>query len=102
MVFHRLPLVSVAANLVAVPVAGGVMLYGLPAGLLASWLPTPVARVVMAPAVVGTRWVAVVAQVAAALEPPGVWSWLGWSVVLVVVVVALRHRSRVDGRRVPI
>ena len=38
-VFGRLPLVSVPANLLAVPVAGAVMLYGLPAGLLAGWVP---------------------------------------------------------------
>jgi hypothetical protein len=56
----------------------------------------------MAPAVVGTRWVALVAQVAATLEPSGVWSWLGWVVVVVLLVVAIRHRSRVERRRVPI
>ena len=102
LVFHRMPLVSVAANLVAVPVAGGVMLYGLPVGLLASWLPTPVSRVMMAPAVVGTRWVAEVAQVAATLEPSGVWCWLGWVPVVIVLMAAVRHRSRAERRRVPI
>ena len=35
LVFGRLPLVSVPANLLAVPVAGAVMLYGLPAALVA-------------------------------------------------------------------
>ena len=35
LVFGRLPLVSIPANVLAVPVAGFVMLYGLPAALLA-------------------------------------------------------------------
>src|SRR5690606_28726557 len=39
LVFHRLPLASVPANLLAGPVAGFVMLYGLPAGLLAAAVP---------------------------------------------------------------
>ena len=39
LVFGRLPLVSIPANLLAVPVAGFVMLYGLPAGLLAGAVP---------------------------------------------------------------
>ena len=34
LVFHRLPLVSLPANLLAVPVAGFVMLFGIPAGLV--------------------------------------------------------------------
>ena len=43
LVFGRLPLVSIPANLLAVPVAGFVMLYGLPAGVVAGVLP-PIAR----------------------------------------------------------
>ena len=39
LVFGRLPMMSVPANLLAVPVAGAVMLYGLPAGLLAGAVP---------------------------------------------------------------
>ena len=83
-VFGRLPLVSVVANLLAVPVAGFVMLYGLPAGLLAGSVP-PVAPVVMLPAQVGTRWVDTVAALGARLEPDPPWVWVGWAVVLAVV-----------------
>ena len=43
LVFGRLPLVGTLANLLAVPVAGFVMLYGLPAALLAGAVP-PLAR----------------------------------------------------------
>jgi competence protein ComEC len=102
LVFHRLPVVSVVANLIAVPVAGGVMLYGLPAGLLAGCLPPVPARLVMIPAVVGTRWVATVARVAAQIEPAGWWAWWCWLVGLVVLVLVVRRRSRGQRRRVPI
>jgi competence protein ComEC len=102
LVFHRLPLVSVLANLVAVPMAGGVMLYGLPAGLLAGSLPRPLARLVMAPATVGTRWVATVARVAARIEPSGWWTWWCWLVGLAALALVVGHRSRGQRRRVPI
>ena len=57
LVFGRLSLVGTVANLLAVPVAGLVMLYGLPA---ASWSPAPcpsVAPVVMRPSAGGPAWV---------------------------------------------
>ena len=87
-VFGRLPLVSVAANLLAVPVAGFVMLYGLPAGLVAGSVPA-VAPVVMLPARIGTRWVDTVAVFGVHLEPepPGVW--VGWVVVVALVLVVV-------------
>lgn len=84
LVFGRLPLVSVPANVLAVPVAGAVMLYGLPAGLVAGTVPQ-VAPLLMFPARVGTRWVDTVALVAARLEPPGAWPWIGWGVVAVAL-----------------
>ena len=71
LVFHRLPAMSVPANLLAVPVAGAVMLFGLPAGLVAGWGPAAWRDVVMLPCRVGTRWVAVVAEVAARARTDG-------------------------------
>lgn len=91
-VFGSLPLVSIPANLLAVPVAGCVMLYGLPAGLLAGALSDlavlgraagPLGFVVQIPSAAGTRWVATVAAVAAKFEPPAPWSIVGWSIVIV-------------------
>jgi competence protein ComEC len=93
LVFGRLPLVSVVANLLAVPVAGFVMLYGLPAGLVAGTVPV-VAPVVMFPAHVGTRWVGTVAMLAARVEPGPPWTWLGWVVVLVAVLAVAIGRPR--------
>jgi competence protein ComEC len=85
-VFGRLPLVGVVANLLAVPVAGFVMLYGLPAGLVAGSIPA-VAPAVMLPARIGTRWVDTVAGVGARLEPEPPWVWVGWAVVVALVVL---------------
>jgi competence protein ComEC len=98
LVFGRLPLVSVPANLLAVPVAGAVMLYGLPAGLLAGVAP-PLAPVVMLPVRLGTRWVDSVALLAARAEPSGAWPWVGWAVVVgaigaALLVVGARGASR--------
>lgn len=87
-VFGRLPLVSIVANLLAVPVAGFVMLYGLPAGLVAGSIPA-VAPVVMLPARIGTRWVDTVAVIGARLEPEPPWVWVGWVVVVALVVVVV-------------
>ncbi len=102
LVFHRLPVVSVVANLAAVPVAGFVMLYGLPAGLVAAWSPEPLTRLIMAPATLGTRWTATVADVAAAVEPTGAASVVGWSLVLgVLVAMVVRGGSRAARSGVP-
>jgi competence protein ComEC len=84
LVFGRLPLVSVVANLLAVPVAGFVMLYGLPAGLVAGSVPA-LAPLAMLPARVGTRWVDTVAQLGVRLEPDPPWTWIGWAVIAAVV-----------------
>ena len=94
LVFHRFPLVSLPANLLAVPVAGLVMLYGIPAGLLAAALPTVPAALVMAPAVLGTRWVAAVAAVAARVEPSPGWAWFGWGAVALVTTAMVRRSRR--------
>jgi competence protein ComEC len=103
LVFGRLPIMSLPANLAAVPVAGFVMLYGLPAGLVASLLPSTLQSLVMLPAVVGTRWVSSVAQVAAAVEPAPMWAAMWWSVALSCLVGWWwRSRSRVRAGDVPI
>ena len=95
LVFHRLPLVSLPANLLAVPVAGFVMLVGIPAGLVGAGAPL-LTGVVMAPCSVATRWVATVAWVAARLEPPVPIAATGWALVAIaVVVLALRRRRGV-------
>ena len=103
LMFGRLPIMSLPANLAAVPAAGFVMLYGLPAGLLASVLPSALQPLVMLPATIGTRWVSTVAQVAAAIEPSPMWSAVWWSVaVMCLLGWWWRTRSRANSVDVPI
>ena len=102
LVFHRLPLVSVPANLLAVPVAGLVMLIGIPGGLASAIVP-PLAPLLMAPCTAGTRWVATVAYLAAAIEPSPGWAALGWlGVAIAVCALVIRHRWRRLSSDVPI
>ena len=90
LVFERLPVTGIVANLLAVPVAGMVMLVGMPAALIAaaapsgpSWLGWS-ASMVMLPAELGTRWVATVAALAERLTPSGAWVLVGWVVQIIV------------------
>jgi competence protein ComEC len=62
--FGGLPVVSVPANLLAVPVAGPLMMWGLPAGVVAGLVP-PTAAVLHTPTRLGVRWIALVARVGA-------------------------------------
>jgi competence protein ComEC len=94
LVFGRLPLVSVPANLLAVPVAGFVMLYGLPAGLVAGFVPQ-VGPAVMFPCRLGVRWVDTVAILGERLEPTGRTVWIGWAaLVAAVAAIAAMNRGR--------
>jgi competence protein ComEC len=103
-VFGRLPLSSVPANLLAVPVAGAVMLYGLPAALLTALVP-PLAPLVMFPARVGVRWVDTVARLAEWAEPPSARLAVGiqagvvilWALALVAGASRRRRRHRDRG-----
>ncbi len=94
-VFGRAPLVSVATNLLGVPVAGFVMVWGIPAGLLAG-IVAPIATLVQLPSRIGTRWVLLVARLGTRIEP----TWTGrWGALFQLVVVGLillrkpRHHS---------
>ena len=101
LVFGRLSLVGTVANLVAVPIAGFVMLYGLPACLLAGAVPFA-GTLIMAPVAVGVRAVDSVAMVAASAEPPAVWSVIGWvaiGIAIVVLVVRGQDGCPVDGEQ---
>jgi competence protein ComEC len=95
LVFHRMPALGVVTNLLAVPVAGFVMLYGIPAGLLAAatpaGLPPFVDAAVMWPATAGTRWVSTVAALAARAEPVGWAAVACWMVELAALVAVWRR-----------
>ena len=93
-VFHNAPVVGVVANLVAVPVAGLVMLMGLPLGLVSAVLPEQLIVVVMAPMMLAVRWVWWVAVLAQRVSPHGIWNIAGW-LALAIPGVAWWHHDRV-------
>jgi competence protein ComEC len=84
LVFHRLPVLGTPANLLAVPVAGSDML----------------ARMVMWPCTVATRWVSVVAELAARLQPSGAAALLVG--VLELALVGGLAVARWRGRAAPV
>lgn len=92
LVFGRLPLTALVANPVAVPVAGLVMLVGLPSALLAAALPDTLGAILLLPARLGTQWVDGVARAAEPLEPPGIVGAVAWVGVIAVVAVGARRR----------
>ncbi len=97
-VFGSAPLLAPLANILAVPVAGFVMVWGIPTGVLAGALPA-VAPLAGIPSLVATRWVAVVARLAGRAEPgwpPGVALGCQSAVVAVFVAIGRRRRARRD------
>ena len=66
-VFGAMPLAALPANLLAVPAAGPVMVWGLPVGIVAGLVPAPVARIAHLPTLVLVRWIEVIARVGARL-----------------------------------
>lgn len=87
---------GILANVLAVPIAGLVMLIGLPmalfAGVLVKFGLPDVAAIIMLPVRLGVRWVWWVAEIFARLSVSGVLNIALWIVVL-VALLALRHRS---------
>ncbi len=98
LLFSSAPAISLVTNLLAVPVAGAVMLLGLPVawlcGLLISLCGSvvlPLCEVVMFPVQCATQWVWWVAVVGERVSPHGganVLLWLLWACFLAVI-----HRS---------
>lgn len=80
---------SIPCNLLAVPVAGVVMLVGLPAALISGFLPASLGSVLMWPLGVGVRWVDTVAALGARLRPPRTFDYLVAGSLVVVLMVAM-------------
>jgi competence protein ComEC len=86
-----IPLWSVPANLVAVPVASLVKLYGLPAAALAGAVPA-LAPLLMFPTRVAVRWVDLVAVVASSVHVGPTVTRGVWILWIAISVWALRPR----------
>jgi competence protein ComEC len=95
LVFHNVPAIAIVANPLAVPVAGFVMLVGIPAALIASCLPGPLMWMVDQMLLVPTQWVAMVARFASVVGPTGVTNVVCWSVLVwsFLRLVKRSHRS---------
>jgi competence protein ComEC len=97
-IFSSAPAIALVTNLLAVPVAGFVMLVGMPVAFTCGLLITvfgpavsPLCEVAMLPVQLGTRWVWWVAAVGERISPQGIANVLLWA-VWAVFLVAL-HRS---------
>ncbi len=89
--FGGIPVVSIPANVLAVPVAGLVTTWGLPAGIIAGLGGPGVARVAHMPTQILIWWVAGVARVAAAV-PLGEFRARG--LILLVAAAVVGHTAR--------
>jgi competence protein ComEC len=92
LVFHRLPLLGLVANLLAGAPAGFVMVWGIPAALVGGALPW-LAPLIQFPSLITTRWVLVVARVMAAAEPDTP-IWVAGIGHLLLVAVPFVRRAR--------
>jgi competence protein ComEC len=92
LVFGTVPVVSLVANPLAIPVAGIVMTIGLPLAVLAAVFPVladPVGVVLTMP----VAWVDAVARFSSAIAPTGWLHAVAWTGVL-IVVFGLWKRSK--------
>lgn len=97
-IFSSAPAIALVTNLLAVPVAGFVMLVGMSVAFICGLLITmfgpavsPLCEAAMLPVQFGTRWVWWVAAVGERVSPQGIANVLLWA-VWAVFLVAL-HRS---------
>jgi ComEC/Rec2-related protein len=94
--FGGVPVAALPANLLAVPVAGPIMMWGMAAGVVAGWTGGPVARVLHLPTGLMIDWIAAVAHRSAAL-PLGqlrLWHVVALAALLVVGVACHRRGRR--------
>jgi competence protein ComEC len=95
--FGGIPVASVPANLLAVPVAGPLMMWGLPAGVVAGLVPV-LAPVLHVPTRLAVRWIALVARVGAR-APLGELDGRAMIAVGVVVAAVVAARIASPGAR---
>ncbi len=89
LVFGQIPAMAILCNPLAVPVAGAVMLAGIPIAVVCAVLPVHVATIAMFPIAVAVRLVWWIAHLGAEMAPTGPVNTALWLAVLVV----LRRRA---------
>ena len=95
-IFHSAPVIALVANLLAVPIAGAVMLVGIPLGMLAGILSqvssgtvmTGCVTALMWPIEIAVRWVWWVAALGERMSLQGSVNALGWGIVALLVISA--------------
>ncbi|MCB0976203.1 MAG: ComEC/Rec2 family competence protein [Acidimicrobiales bacterium] len=92
--FGGIPVVSIASNLLAVPVAGLVTTWGLPAGFLAGLAGEPIASTLHAPTESMIAWVAGVARVSARVPLGQVGPWEAAALVATVGSISALRKFR--------
>jgi competence protein ComEC len=95
MVFGHVPVVSLVANPLALPVAGVVMTIGLPLSLFAAAVP-PAVPVVSPVLALPVMWVDAVARVCSEVSVTGFVNWILW--VVVALWIARRWRQQAARR----
>lgn len=101
LVFQRAPLVSLPANLLAVPVAGIVMMLGMPIAIVVAILPWA-SRVMLPPLELGVWWVDSVARVADLCEPASPWPGVAVALLVslfIVMVAVYRKMGQLRARQ---
>lgn len=93
LVFGFVPVISLVANPLAIPVAGFVMTVGLPVALLASAVPVLVPMVSWL-LLLPVAWVDGVSHMASQLSPRGWWNGLLWALVILGIVMRARRNAR--------
>jgi competence protein ComEC len=93
LVFGFVPVISLLANPLAIPVAGFVMTIGLPIALLAAAVP------VLVPAVswmltIPVVWVDGVSRIASFLSPQGWWNGGIWLIVVILLLYRMKKNAR--------
>jgi competence protein ComEC len=95
LVFNSLPLVGLVTNVLADPVAGFVMVWGLPAGLLAGTLGGSWAWVLHIPTTLMLDWIRFVAHTGALAQHDHVHRWLVFLVPFAALVSWKRRSAAV-------
>ena len=93
-VFGSLPLASVPANLLAVPMAGPLMMWGMVAGVPAGLVGTPIATVLHWPTRLMVSWIDAVARFGAALPAPPVGAAAALAALVSMALFGAHPRSR--------